>query len=224
MFRDIEFLRATLTRKRVGLAVGAALLAGLAAAGLRSSGREAGQAAAAQVQPEQTGQQAERPGAPALAELDVSFIPREAQGLLVIRPAALLSRPELSGIPALFAGSERRVALPGEIALADVEQLSLILIPPVQPERATPGALVPFGAVAMRTTKPHDFRKLIDEHAPDAVRIPVGDGEYFSSTVERDLCYFRPDDRTLILGSMQDIARIAAAAAGGREGGWQRLA
>ncbi|HUG92824.1 MAG TPA: DUF1559 domain-containing protein [Planctomycetaceae bacterium] len=232
MLRTTKQVPAAASRRLCVATVGVLVLAGLAAAGLRGSGGVLGQAAAAQAEDEsrsraaqpQAGRDADAArGADAaqgtltaegrVGAFDTSYVPAEALGFIAVRPAAILARPEMKPFIELL-GSEGGVQTPLGLPLQEIEQLSFTLIPPLQPERRSQALFLPFGAMTARATRAHDFREFLQKAAPDAVRIPTMGREFFRSREGEGLAYFRPDDRTLVVGSVQDIARMIGAGPG----------
>ena len=226
--RRIEMLRATkqvpaaASRRVCAVTVGVLVLAGLAAAGLRGSGQSA-QAAVQRGNTEDRPRATVRSGAGGDAAkssgaIYTGFIPNETQAFIVVRPADLLSRREMKPLTDFLANPENAAtSTPWGLDLREIEQLSVTVIPPLQPR---PNAAFPFGAVTIRATRPHEFQKLIENAAPQATRVPASGREYFVSDENGGIAWFRPDDRTIVFGSVQDVARMIAS---GPEANWERL-
>jgi beta-lactamase regulating signal transducer with metallopeptidase domain len=202
--RRIEMLRdnrTSLRNPRSGLRVfgwGVVALAGLAAAGIRGAGTTEGTTLAGTSAP--PGSQGDT----------VEWVPADAAAVLVIRPKELLAKPE-------FADLLKNLRLPSpaafELHTGKIEQLTLSWIP----ERVATAAGRPAGAPA-RMGPPREFAVVKFAASTPltgafTAHTPATETEYLGVRlhVEGPYTWCQPDDRTLVLSSIEQVKLALAA-------------
>lgn len=199
MLRDQKqrFARLSPTR-RLGT-VALLVAAGVAAAGLRAPVRNA----------VALGPQAQNTPAAAQADagkIDLSLVPSEAGLVFALRPAALFARPEMQKVAQTLNGEakfQEHLGLP----LEEIEQIALVAMradpQPGQPPRPPE----PRGMI-FRAAKPHDWAAFAARISPNAVAVRyAGQTYYKSQTALGGMCYYRPDDRTIVVDQEASIYR-----------------
>ncbi len=193
------------------LALAAVVLCGVLVAGLRGpSGEWHTGARAADPAAE------ERPAAGAEpSAIDLTHVPPDAAAIMVIRPAAILARPELAEFRKLVAEAPRLGPKLG-IGLDKLEQATWLTFIPSPGEGGEP-APIELAALILQASQPHDFEEATSARFQDLVKKEFRGRTYFAGKFGgKPSAYYRPDDRTVILGFEKDIRRMIAGPRGGR--------
>jgi hypothetical protein len=196
MLRDSKLRHQTLSPPAKTLAVGLIVIFCLFIAGLR--GPAADQAALAeQVEPAKT-QETTAPDAVPQAPgkervvptggIDLTYVPQDAALIMAIRPAALLSRPELAELAPLLQVLEpiRNSMIPVE----DLRQATVVARLPLESE-----------TLVLQTSRPHDFEQFARRFVPDAKPVQYKGKTFDASPSPSPVVLYRPDDRTAVLAS-----------------------
>ena len=203
MLRDQQQHVARLSAPRKLATVALLVAAGVAAAGLRAPERHA----VAQA-PGASGTTA---AAPADAgKIDLSLVPSEAGIVFAIRPAALFAKPEMQKVVQTLnedAKLQEQLGLP----LEEVEQVTLVAMraeqlpgqPPMPPQTR---------GVILRAARPHDWAAFAVGIAPNAVEARYAGQTYYK--VQGGACYYRPDDRTIVVDQEGNLYRYILRAQG----------
>jgi prepilin-type processing-associated H-X9-DG protein len=149
-----------------------------------------------------------RIGAVPTASIQVSYIPTDAVGVIAIRPAALLSRPDLKPLVAMLQKDNFGVAEIGN-TLDKIEQITAVLLPPAGPRPKAPVEVTAFGGMFIRATEPTDFKQVIARLFPNAVETKTFGLTYFkASRPNSDICYSLLDDRTIVIDREINLQRL----------------
>ena len=141
---------------------------------------------------------------------NLAFVPADAKMIVALRPQPLLERPEIQRlVESIKQGPAFKAVLlfPPE----DIEQVIVFWDgPPEPPVESRPSPLIPFvsGGV-VRTTKPRDWKALIQNAHLGPIRELRHDGQIFFSLPQRGpeaWGGFAPDDRTLVV-AREDLLR-----------------
>lgn len=215
LLRRIEMLRDTrrLPAKtslacRLSL-VALLVLAGLAATGLRGpSGlspllvAEEPAATAAQDDP-----QAAEPAPSDKAGIELAYVAEDAVAVAAVRPAGLLRRSDMKDVRERL---EELLAPQLGMSPAEIEQVTLVVHRESVPGRPGP-KILPACGIILRAVKPNDFRKSVEQILPDGVEKKLGGApgqSYFRSPDPNNgVCYYRPDNRTLVIDLEEPIVR-----------------
>ncbi|MHC4405137.1 MAG: M56 family metallopeptidase, partial [Planctomycetota bacterium] len=148
--------------------------------------------------------------------IDWSYVPSDAHWVIAVRPAALFGqadREELGGVrPGLDALREFvNDSVPAlGVSLEKIEQITFLSLDPPRPgSRISPPA--PKETLILRATEPADFADLIRRYAPAAYERTIDGQTYFRGGGELPFCYFRPDDRTILIDVEPNLKRMIRA-------------
>ena len=128
--------------------------------------------------------------------------------VLAVRPADVLGQPELRKLADVLnkdLGLESASGLP----LQGIEQVTFVGLrngrPPVPPGTPIPA----FGTPIIRALQPTDWSQLIRSLVPDQVEATYAGEKYYKSAKNpAGMCYFLPDDRTIIVDFEANLRRF----------------
>jgi beta-lactamase regulating signal transducer with metallopeptidase domain len=144
-------------------------------------------------------------GIPYAASIQVSYIPTDAVGVIAIRPAALLSRPDLKPLVEMLQFGVAEIGA----TLDKIEQITAVLLPPAGPRPKAPVEVTAFGGMFIRATEPTDFKQVIARLFPNAVETKTFGLTYFkASRPNSDICYSLLDDRTIVIDREINLQRL----------------
>ena len=142
------------------------------------------------------------------ARIQVSYIPTDAVGVIAIRPAALLRRPEFKLLVEMLQKDKIGVTQYGT-TLDKIEQFTVVMLQPAGPRPKTPIEIPAFGGTFIRATEPSDFKEITARSFPDAVETKTFGLTYFkSSRPNLDVCYSLLDDRTIVIDRESNLQRL----------------
>jgi prepilin-type processing-associated H-X9-DG protein len=198
------------TRRRMAL-VGLLVIAGILAAGLRAPDRRGG-AMAQQPEPAAAGSAAGQQAA--TDPIDLKLVPSEACLVGAIRPARIFARPEMLKLAEVL---NKQVEMEEALGLP-VEQIDQVIFVALRPAPQIPGAPPmppqPRGQI-LRATEPHDWAKYAGNLVPNAAEVRYAGQTYYRSTTQPNApCYFRPDDRTIVIDEEASLFRYMLRAQG----------
>jgi len=205
MLRDQQQHVARLSAPRKLATVALLVAAGIAAAGLRAPERHA----VAQA-PGASGSTALAPADADAGKIDLSLVPSEAGIVLALRPAALFAKPEMQKVVQTL-NEEAKLQEQLGLSVEEIEQVTLVAMrteqlpgqPPMPPQ--TRGMI-------LRAARPHDWAALAAEIAPNAVESRYAGQTYYK--VQGGACYYRPDDRTIVVDQEGNLYRYILRAQG----------
>jgi beta-lactamase regulating signal transducer with metallopeptidase domain len=202
MLRDSNLRFDRLSPAVRGGIIGGVVLCGLAVAGLR------GPAATSQAvaEPPKTAASA---AVEATEGIDLTYIPKDAKAVLVVRPAAIFRHPEFAGLAAVLNEPGSVTLEEYGVAVEDLVQMTMVI-------QKVPGPGESFdpketGAVAVaQTVKPNDFSQCIERNVGASVVKKSYQGrEYVIADGDKKRpAVYRPDDRTAILGMEPDLQKF----------------
>jgi Protein of unknown function (DUF1559)/BlaR1 peptidase M56 len=199
MLRDAKAVDVLTPRRRsLALTIVALGVAGLALAGVRGP---AGSAAA-------LARQTPSPKAKAGSEaFDLSLVPPDAGMIIVARPASLLAKPEFGALDALI-GPNGDLTKHLGVRPDQVEQVVLIWLRTVAPNRANV-TLPPPSVIVVRTTAAHELKAITDDLVAKRPQEATHLGETYTRTADANdgAAYYRPDDRTLVIGTRESALK-----------------
>lgn len=199
MLRDPkQFRSAAMSRGRQFAIIGCVAAAGLLFAGLRGP---QGQSVA-----QQPGKAAPPPAEQA-AEIDWSFVPPNAPAVAIIRPAAMLAKPEMEPLVKLFneqAGVEQQLGLKA----TELEEIKLIA--PYVPDPTMPGAQN-YGVFMLRAKAAHDWKTFGEKIAGPTVEANFLGKTYAKpENRPRGFSYYLADERTIVVAAEPQLQRLLA--------------
>ncbi len=226
MLREGKLRRDTVSPTTRVLLIGAVVLCGLLVAGLR------GPASEGDARADQPGQltaaepAVSRQDSPNEA-IDLTYVPRTAVLLLVIRPAAILSGPELEDVRGLLnelLGQIVDLRLPVE----QIEQATVVVPRPLETEQGAPPVWEE-PVTIVRATRAHDFEPFLRSLIRDAAK-----REYKGRSLQvgrlgrEEAAYFLPDERTAVFGPVRGVSTVPGAQVRSRlplidEGNWEEF-
>ena len=137
---------------------------------------------------------------------DLSCVPKDAWLVWALRPAAVFGRPEFEELGDSF----NQIGGPGVsfgVPLDELAQVTSLMFDP--PDTSTEGQISVSNATAiiLQAGKPHDFREFVTagtgtsahEHMGRTYHLQEGDSPHG---------YFRPDERTLVIGIESSLKTI----------------
>ena len=220
------------TPKRIALWSALAAL-GLVIAGLRGPG---GATALAASGDGELGVQ----GAADAKPIDLAFVPDNAALVVAVRPAEVMKTAagklvwQAAGSSDRSDGGSKVIEQKLGLAISDIEYAKFIM-----GDFQWMGS-DPFSRIVVRATKPHDWSKFAAEVVPDPVAVDLlGGKKYFKPGKVAEvrpgrfnpppICYFMPDDRTIIFAPEQEMPLLFAASVNPPDEpkwakGWQRAA
>ncbi len=211
LIRRVEMLKHSKRLPRKLAMVPRLLLVGmLVVVGIGLVGYRGPLAARLAAQDQQIAQSDKRPAStkPSSDKFELSYIPSTAMYVIGIRPAALFQQPGIAPFAEDLVGSlnlEENLGL----RVDEIEQITCVKLsreaveaagqPAADPAAAAPRtSLMVFGTTMIRAVKATGFRALIAEVAPDAEEREYL-GRSFMKSPKSGLCYFRPDDRSIVI-------------------------
>jgi beta-lactamase regulating signal transducer with metallopeptidase domain len=167
---------------------------------------------------------------------DLSYLPSDIAGVVAVRPAEFFRRPGarvlVDPISAVIAEEFKEFSFPGEpvLRLEAIEQIVswVNLTHSTKAPKGNQNQLI-LSPSLIRTEKSFDWKERMRTVVPDAKEIPYRGKSYFKGKTKiialgSEICYFIPDDRTLVLQSETTIRHILDGQKGGPTfADWQRV-
>jgi hypothetical protein len=157
--------------------------------------------------------------------LDLSWVPSDAVGIAALRPAAIFRRAELEEfrtfVDEQFAPSRKGTA-------TDFEQIVAVWLHKPDPAQREPGVYAQTPLVMMRFTRPAKAEELMARISrKSTVKEKEYEGATYRLAADEGTAAFRPDARTILVGSESDVQRVIRSRGGpvpailGGEEGWR---
>jgi beta-lactamase regulating signal transducer with metallopeptidase domain len=161
---------------------------------------------------------------------DLSWFPSDGLGAFAVRPAAVLKRPGMERLVEELNGQITRefkkLGMSGGLGLPleDLDQVlgKYLVLHQMETEDGKKEALV-MGLYMLRTVKDFDWKSLLQSNPPELAAIPY-QGKVYYKPIEgalpgvvhnpvlpylgKDMCYFIPDARTLIVDTEANLRRL----------------
>lgn len=203
MLRDAKDLASPSISRTARIATLCTLLvSGVLIAGVRGGDEPARPKLLAQAAPPQAG-----PGR--TDQYDLRYVPAATDALVAFRPAMILERP---GFKTLVETLKRESPDRGLLSLP-LEQMDQVLVLWLRPEggaevrlRGGPSPIPQDSTTIFRSGRIQDWNAVATRLlGPTGAREHLGQGYRIASEGARPLCYFTPDDQTLIVASEPDV-------------------
>ena len=134
--------------------------------------------------------------------VDLSYVPADAFGIVVVQPKRLMAAPELQMFPLEVATA----ALQKEIGIdpANVEQVVVVVENLFQPQPPEPGVVVHFAQA-------YDRAKVFPKLLAGAVEVQAGGKTYLKSPLRNVPAFYLPDNKTMVVANEDLLKRMLAA-------------
>ncbi len=199
MLRDPKQVELTSSSRTRNAALAAVLAAGLVAVGIRPGGPGSPESTAAEPFRE-VSQVTRTPASPARQPFSLAYVPRDAVGVVAVRPASLLTQPMFQPLAELLSGESGWSDTLG-VEETQIEQaLSVFLVR--ERTRAPEPALF-----ILRLTTPQAAESMLEKLFSDAEKVSFA-GQAYLQTRQQGLA-FQADPRTLVLSDQEGYLRRA---------------
>lgn len=147
------------------------------------------------------------PPAEQSADIDWSFVPPNAPAVAIVRPAAMLAKPEMQPLVKLF---HEQVGVEQQLGLKVTELEEIKLIAPYVPDPAMPGAQN-FGVFVLRAKAAHDWKAFGEKVAGPTVEANfLGKSYAKPENRPQGFAYYLADERTIVLAAEPQLQRLLA--------------